>query len=94
MKTERDLQKYLSNRIRVLGGMCHKVESRSARGWPDLICIYNGRCIFVEVKSPSGTGVLSPLQKRCLEKLMVHKMEVALVDTVELADEVVEWLVG
>ena len=94
MKTERQLQNYIINRIRVLGGLCHKMESRSSRGWPDLICIYNGRCAFVEVKTPAGTGKLSALQKRCLEKLLIHKMDAFLVDTQELADELIDWLVG
>lgn len=92
MTTEKQLQAYISRKIKAIGGMCHKLESRSSRGWPDLICIFNGKCAFVEVKTPAGTGKISELQKRCLNELRIHKMEAYLVDSKELADELVEWM--
>ena len=92
MQTEKQLQQYIVKKLKAAGAMCHKMESRSARGWPDLICIYYGRCAFVEIKSPAGTGKLSELQKRCMANLLAHKMNVFLVDSKELADELIGWV--
>lgn len=44
------------------------------------------------MKTPAGTGKLSELQKRCLNELIVHKMDAYLVDSKELADELIEWM--
>ena len=72
MKTEKQLQDYIIKECKKRDILCHKLESRTSRGWPDLILMGNGVTIFVEVKSPSGTGELSVLQCRTLADIQDH----------------------
>lgn len=37
------------------------------KGWPDLTGVYNGRPLFIEIKTP--TGVVSPEQDAMINKL-------------------------
>lgn len=67
-------ESYLERRvcmyIKNLGGMAIKLDSLSALGLPDRLCVLpNGQILFVELKSPNGKGRLSATQKRMLEKL-------------------------
>ncbi len=69
MKTEKDLQTYFMRGLKERGVLVEKMESKSCRGWPDLILISDSGFIrFVEMKSPSG-GVLSAHQKRKIAAL-------------------------
>ena len=72
MKTEKQLQDYIIKECKKRNILCHKLESRTSRGWPDLILIYNSVAIFAEVKSPVGTGKLSALQVRTLNDIKSH----------------------
>ena len=68
---ESSIEKYLSQKVKELKGMCIKFNSLSLNGLPDrIILLPNGRIYFVELKSPKKQ--LRPLQKavcRRLEKL-------------------------
>ena len=89
MRTEKHLQKYLQKHCGLAGILCHKMESRSARGWPDMLCLFRGQAIFVELKSPSGTGRLHPLQIVCIADINNHGGDARVVSTPEQADELI-----
>ena len=87
--TEAGLQGYMLGRARLSGFVAHKLESRSARGWPDCCLIYKGQVVFVEVKSPKG-GRLSMHQKKMLETLLEHDAVAVVVNSVDEVDRLIE----
>jgi len=90
MKTERALQDYLRHRAKSLGMTFDKLESRSRQGFPDALIVYKGVVMFVELKTPAGTGKVSPAQQRVMTDLHEHGANVRLVDSKELADQVLQ----
>lgn len=68
---ESEIEKYLRDRIKQMGGLAYKFVSPGNDGVPDRIVVMPRRTpIFVELKTE--TGKLSPLQKvqiRRLQKL-------------------------
>ena len=50
---ERDVEKALVKRVKVLGGLCEKFTSPNRRSVPDrLVSLPGGQVIFVELKAP------------------------------------------
>ena len=49
------------------GYLVVKLINTNCNGIPDLMCLKNGKAIFIEVKQP--TGVLSELQKLRIKQL-------------------------
>lgn len=92
MKTEQALQTYLRRKVIDLGASFDKVESRTRRGFPDVMVAFKGRVIFCELKSPAGTGRLSELQKRCIKSLREQGLNVYVIDSKEKADSLIEML--
>lgn len=90
MRTEKQLQNYIRQRALRLGATFDKVESRSRAGFPDCFIARNGGVWLVEVKSPAGTGRVSPHQERCMADLTAHGVNVFVIDSVELADSFLE----
>lgn len=51
-ESEKAIEKYLTEQVKVRGGICLKFASATETGYPDrLICIPGGRVAWVEVKS-------------------------------------------
>ena len=90
MRTEKDLQNYIMKECKKHNILCHKMESRTSRGWPDLLLIYKGRVVFVEVKSPAGTGRLSELQLSTMNDIFDHGGDALIVDSEHGASMLVE----
>jgi hypothetical protein len=90
MRTEKQLQGYIMKLCKARGILCQKMESKSSRGWPDLILIFGGKVLFVEVKSPAGTGVLSEWQVKMIAAIGLHGGDVLVIASVADAD----WLIG
>jgi hypothetical protein len=86
MKTEKDLQKAImvSCKLRML--FVQKMESRTARGFPDLMVCHDGRVLLIEVKTPAGTGRLSKLQLKRHRQLRAAGMDVVVVDDPAVAE--------
>jgi hypothetical protein len=75
MKTEKQLQDYTKKMARGFGCHYYKLTCQSQTGWPDVLITWQGWSIFIELKSPSGKGVLSPRQKIMLASLTYQEME-------------------
>lgn len=88
-KTEGALQRYLFARCKDVGVMGYKLSSPAKRGVPDVLLIYKGRVVFVELKSPAKTGKLSPLQKHEINLLANQDAEVYVIDEYEQVDELI-----
>ena len=61
--TEKVFQKAVIAKVRRLGYFVAKMEAVGQSGFPDLLIIGNGKSLYLELKSPKGTGKLSPLQE-------------------------------
>ena len=92
METEKQLQDYIMKECKKRNILCHKLESRTSCGWPDLILMYNGESLFIDVKSPSGTGNLSALQVWTIADIQAHCGWVEAVDSKVVADTLIEEL--
>lgn len=94
MRTEKDLQQYIRTKCNDASILCYKFASPANRGMPDLILItMSGVVWFVEVKTPAGTGRLTELQRRCLQKLEAHGVGTSVIDSVVKADELIRLLI-
>ena len=61
--TESTFQKKVVLAAKKRGVFVAKMEAVGQRGFPDLLLVANGRSLYLELKSPKGTGTLSPLQR-------------------------------
>ncbi len=52
-------------------------------GLPDILCIYEGRTIGIELKRPDGRGKPTEQQKLVLKQFTDHGAEGYLVDSIE-----------
>lgn len=66
MVSERDIESYLTLKIRQSGGLAWKFTSPGTRGVPDRWCVLAGHQFFVETKRPQA-------KKRADEKLQEHR---------------------
>lgn len=64
---EKQIEKYLVDKVKELGGIAYKFTSPARRGVPDRICVLQHVVAFVEVKCEKG--VLSALQKAEIQRL-------------------------
>lgn len=75
MRTEKQLQVYTKKQAKKLGIGFYKLECAGQTGFPDVLLVSKGWCVFIELKSPAGTGVLSPRQEIVLNDLTNHGLE-------------------
>jgi len=88
---ERDVEKYLVEKIRKLGGRAYKWTSPSQRGVPDRLCVLpGGRAVAVEVKRPGGK--VTRMQERELAQLNTLGLQAVVVDSIEAVERLVESL--
>ena len=86
---EKDIEKYLRDRIGVIGGKAYKFVSPGNNGVPDrLVCLPGGRVVFVELKAP-GQGP-RPLQIHQIGTLRKLGFRVEVFDSREQVDKFVE----
>lgn len=88
---EKDLERYLKERVTGIGGLCWKFTSPGTAGVPDRIVICNRQIVFVELKRPDG-GQLSALQKRRLWQLSKLGHWAKVIRTAEEVDALIEGL--
>lgn len=82
---ERDIEKALCERVKVLGGLCEKFVSPGRRRVPDrIITLPGGRIIFVECKRPNAKPTFC--QFRDHERRRKLGCDVRVIDSMEAAD--------
>lgn len=65
---EREIEAYLRDEVKRLGGIAYKFVSPGNDGVPDrLVCLPGGEVAFVELKAPGKKP--TPLQERQIERL-------------------------
>lgn len=86
---ERDIEKYLRDRIKKIKGIAYKFESPGNAGVPDrIVLLPDGRLHFVELKAPGKKPTkLQLAQHRRIEKLG-HR--VLIIDSKEKVDNFIE----
>lgn len=83
--TESGLQKWAFKEGKALGVLMFKFSSPSRRGVPDALAIMpSGETIYIEFKSPKGTGRLSALQEATIARFKARGAAVYVVDSKEL----------
>ena len=72
---EKNVEKYLVESVRKLGGLCYKFVSPGSQGVPDRIIITaQGRIIFVELKTEKG--ILSKIQQYVISQMQLRHADV------------------
>lgn len=83
---EKQIEQYLGKRIKEQGGM--SIKMTSLIGIPDrLVLLPEGRCIFVELKSPGERP--RKIQLKRMEQLRALGFKAYIVDSYERVDEVI-----
>lgn len=81
---ERDVERALVRRVKVLGGLCEKFTSPGRRSVPDrIVTLPGGRIIFVELKAPGKRP--TDLQTRDHARRRALGCDVRVIDTVGAA---------
>ena len=83
---ESQIESYLVERAKALGGECRKLRWIGRRGAPDRLVMLNGRTIFIELKAPGEKA--KPHQVREHERMRKMGQRVEIVDSCERVDEV------
>ena len=87
---EKDIEDYLRNRIREIGGKAYKWVSPGNSGVPDrLVFLPNGRIIPIELKAPGREPTQLQLKKHA--ELKSLGVEVYVIDTKEKVDGFIEY---
>lgn len=82
---ERDIENYLRDQIKTVGGIAYKWTSPGNNGVPDrIVALPGGRIVFVELKAPGGKPTALQLnQHKCLRAL---GCDVRVIDSKEQVD--------
>lgn len=82
---ERDIEKALVKRIKVLGGLCEKFVSPSNIGVPDRLVTLPGKILFVELKAPGKKPTEKQLRDH--ERRRALGFTVLVIDSLEGIDD-------
>lgn len=88
IKNERALVDQMLKYLKKIGAYTIKTADKFTSGIPDLIICYQGRTIFVEVKTIKG--VVSEIQKYTLSQIAKRDCEAYVVRSLETLKEIVE----
>lgn len=81
---EADVEKYLVQRVKALGGEIRKVKWISRAHAPDRRVMLRGRCAWVELKAPGEK--VRPGQLREHERMRRHGEHVVVIDSLDGVD--------
>ena len=87
MILEADVEQYLRDRIKDLGGETRKVKWIGRRGAPDRRCMTTYGCVWVEVKKPGER--LADHQRREHERMVDQGERTIVVDSFDSVDRFV-----
>jgi len=86
---ERDIEAYLREKVKQLGGIAYKFVSPGNAGVPDrLVLLPGGRVVFVELKAPGRQP--TPLQLRQQQRIRDLGFTVLVIDSKEEVDEFIK----
>lgn len=92
--TEKQVEEYLREKVKEIGGRAYKWTSPGNSGVPDrIVVIPGGRIYFIELKKPKG-GRTSSLQKVQQKRLKGLGAKVLELHTRELIDEFIRKVRG
>ena len=81
------IEKYLVDKVELLGGFCPKFIDAGRRGAPDRLVVVPGSPVhFVELKRPAG-GRVAAWQKRYHERLRACGQKVWVLSSIEMVDD-------
>ncbi len=87
--SEKNIEKYLVERVKQKGGRAYKWVSPGNDGVPDrIVCLPGGKVCFVELKAPGKKP--TKLQRLQLDRLRDLGFQTAVVDSKELVDTLLE----
>ena len=87
-KPEGIIERYLVKRCEENDFLCRKYVSPGRRGVPDRVVFARGHVVYIELKS--ATGVLSPLQKREITRMINHGADVRVYASKSEIDDFIE----
>ena len=84
---ERDVERYLRERVKQLGGRAYKFVSPGNNGVPDrIVMLPGGKLIFVELKAPGKET--TALQDAQIDRISKLGQDVFVVDSKEKVDNI------
>lgn len=83
---ERDIENYLVERVKAMGGEVRKVKWIGRHGAPDRLVLLPGRTVWVELKAPGEKPKAHQTREHNRMRRMGQRVEV--VDSFERVDEV------
>ena len=87
---EHEVEEFLRQEVKKVGGQCYKLMPNSARGLPDRLAVFpDGTVIWVELKRPVG-GRLSVAQRVEHERLRRLGQWVEVASTKDAVDRILE----
>ena len=90
---ERNIERYLVNKVKSMGGLALKWVSPGYVGVPDrIVLLPNGKTFFAECKDTDGR--LSPIQAKRIRKLESLGAKVFVVNSKEQIDEMLEEVIS
>lgn len=93
-RPEKEIEDYLVERIKDLGGMCPKWNSPGTKGVPDRIVLMPNKLIcFVETKREKG-GRIAPMQIWRAKQLTQYGFKTFFIHTKDQVDKLVENLIA
>lgn len=86
---ERNIEAYLRDQVKVVGGIAYKFTSPGNAGVPDrLVLLPGGRAVFIELKAPGRQP--TPLQQRQQQRIRDLGFTVLVIDSKEEVDEFIK----
>ena len=87
--TEKDIEIYLREQVKKIGGKAYKFVSPGNNGVPDrLVCLPGGRVAFIELKAPGKKPTV--LQKKQIQQLSNFGFLVQVIDSKSSVDQFIE----
>ena len=94
MKNESQLTSQIKNLLKSKGAYCEKIfgGGYQASGIPDILCCYRGHFLAIEVKSPTGKGRASDIQKLKIKAIRDAGGVAFITDNIEDVERVLKFI--
>lgn len=94
MINESQLTSQIKNFLKVKGCYCEKIfgGGYQSSGIPDILCCYKGLFIAIEVKSPTGKGRASDIQKLKIKRIRESGGIAFVTDNLDEVKRLFDWI--